>query len=101
MDLKRGEKCFVCGKEGTAKEVVPRLDIALAKIHASNRTPQGAIREVLRTEAQVRIFSETIKGEESLEPLPRAVKRLAHGDYLKVLSESKNGELRESILRLI
>jgi len=101
MDLKRGEKCFVCGKDGTAKEVVPRLDFVLAKIHASSQTPQGAIREALRTEAQVRIFTETIKGEESLEPLPRAVKKLAHGDYLKVISESKNGELRESILRLI
>jgi len=80
---------------------VPRLDFVLAKIHASSQTPQGAIREALRTEAQVRIFTETIKGEESLEPLPRAVKKLAHGDYLKVISESKNGELRESILRLI
>lgn len=101
MDLKRGEKCFVCGKEGTTKEVVPQLEIPLAKIRSSGRNLERPIREVLKIGGQIRIFSETAKGEENLEPLPRAIKKLVPGDYLKVISETKNEELRESILRLI
>jgi len=101
MDLKRGEKCFVCGKEGTTKETVPQLKIPLAKICSSQRNPERPIRDVLKTDGQIRIFSETAKGEENLELLPRAVKKLVPGDYLKVISETKNEELRESILKLI
>jgi molybdopterin/thiamine biosynthesis adenylyltransferase len=101
MDLKRGEKCFVCGKDGTTRESVPRHDIPLAKIHALRKTPERAIREILNTEKLVRIFTETIKGEAEFGSPPKTAKTLVQGDYLKVILEGKNGELRESILRLI
>jgi molybdopterin/thiamine biosynthesis adenylyltransferase len=101
MDLKRTEKCFVCGKDGTAKEVVPRSSLQLAKIRSAKQPMESLIREALKANKPVRIFGETANGETSLPLNFRTLKGLARGDYLKVLAESKNGELRESILKLL
>ena len=101
MNLKRGEKCFVCGKEGTAREIVPRAELSLRSL----RDHEGLERTV-RDRAKVgngnlRVFAENSSGEKPVEPISKIRKGLKPGDYLRVLAESKNGELRESILKLV
>jgi molybdopterin/thiamine biosynthesis adenylyltransferase len=101
MNLKKGEKCFVCGSEGTAKEIVPRREGHLASIIDSKEALGTTIRNSLGAESNViSVLSETAHGSKTLDthsPLKRGLKR---GDYLRILEESKNSELRESILRL-
>jgi molybdopterin/thiamine biosynthesis adenylyltransferase len=99
MELKRGEKCFVCGKEGIAKEIVPRTELPLAQTSKGDMT--GVIRTFLREQDKpLMLFAETAHGEHDLSDKGRAKARLERGDYIRVFVESKNGELRESILRL-
>ena len=47
------------------------------------------------------MFAETSEGENNITGKKRSKLGLKRGDYLKVLSEKENGELRESIFRLI
>lgn len=99
MELKRGEKCFVCGKEGTVKELVARVDLPLSQ--TSKGDLKKAIRALLHEQDEPRmLFAETAHGEDDMSRKRRAKVRLERGDYLRVFVESKNGELRESILRL-
>jgi len=101
MNLKRGEKCFVCGKEGTARDIVPRAEISISSV----RDPKGAeraIRDAAKvSDASLRVFAETSFGEKALQPLSKIQRGLKQGDYLRVLGEAKNGELRESILKVV
>jgi len=96
MNLKRGEKCFVCGKQGTAAEVTPRMDIAIKEIEKSGFA--SAIQAIVKDRA-VGILLESSHGEK-LIPTHGFKGKFERGDYLRVLAEAKNGELCESILRL-
>ena len=101
MQLKRGERCYVCGKEGTAKELVIRTELPFRSILDSKQKLERTIRESLHIEdGTLRIFSETSHGERSLSGQSRSKRTPVRGDYLKVVVENKNGELHESILRL-
>lgn len=101
MDLKKGEKCFVCGKEGTAKDTVPRGELKWSSL----RDPKGmerALREAAKVgAADLRVFVESSSGERPLKPLSSTQRGLKPGDYLRVIGEGKNGELRESIFRIV
>jgi molybdopterin/thiamine biosynthesis adenylyltransferase len=98
MELKRGEKCYVCGKEGTAKDPVPLKELSISDLKQNS---ERAIRETVNVgDAALRIFAETSTGERSLDSVSKIGKRLQVGDYLRILAESKNGELQESILKL-
>ena len=98
LELKRSEKCYVCGKDGIAKHIVPKNELSLAKL---KRDPQRAIRETVHaSDAPLRVFVEDSVGERSLDKVTIAGKGLRVGDYLRVLIEDKNGEMHESILRL-
>lgn len=101
MDLKRSEKCFVCGKDGTAIDLVPRADLPIKSV----RDAKGDLEETMRHFANihgdpVRIFAETSNGTRLLDGPSKLRKGVARGDYLRVLAGGKNGEFRESILRL-
>ncbi len=101
MQLKRGERCFVCGKEGTTRDLVPRIDLSLTSIQGSSQNMEKAIRATLNFEdGTLRMFSETTRGAGSLDGSSIRGRSLRRGDYLRVLAEDKNGELRESIIRL-
>jgi len=98
LELKRGEKCYVCGKNGTAKDVVPKYEISLNNL---KKDPQKTVREAAHTgDARLKVFVENSSGERGLDSLTRAGKNLHVGDYLRILVESGNGEMHESILRL-
>jgi molybdopterin/thiamine biosynthesis adenylyltransferase len=97
MELKRGEKCYVCGKEGTAKDLVPRKELPIRKL---KQMGEKAIRDDATVgNAALKIFLESSTGEKSLD-VSKVGSRLDPGDYLRVLAESGSGELRESILKL-
>ena len=101
MELKRNEKCFVCGSEGTAKQTVPRFDLPISAIRASKEKMERAIRLAVNAEHGIlMILSETSHGEASLGDKPKAIRSLEKGDYLRILAETKNGELNESMIRL-
>jgi molybdopterin/thiamine biosynthesis adenylyltransferase len=101
MELKRSERCIVCGKDGTGRDLVSRNDLPLPTLHTSKTTVEGAIRKASNLiDGELTIFAETSDGTRKIDGkslLRRAGKR---GDYLRVLAEGKNQELHESILRL-
>jgi molybdopterin/thiamine biosynthesis adenylyltransferase len=99
MDLKKGEKCYVCGKEGTAKALVATNEISLRSLKSGF---DKAVRAAINAgEASLKVFLENSDGERNLESVPQGYSRLKAGDYLRVIAEWKNGEMHESILRLI
>jgi molybdopterin/thiamine biosynthesis adenylyltransferase len=101
MDLKRSERCIVCGKDGTARNLVPRNALPLPTLRTSKTTLNDAIRKASNLgDRELTIFAETSEGTRKIDgksPLRKAGKR---GDYLRILAEGKNQELHESILRL-
>jgi molybdopterin/thiamine biosynthesis adenylyltransferase len=101
MDLKRNERCIVCGKDGTGRILVPRNDLPLNSPGASKPTVEESIRKASNLgDGELTIFAETSEGTRKIDgklPLRRAGKQ---GDYLRILAEGKNQELHESILRL-
>ncbi len=98
MELKRSEKCYVCGKEGTAKDLASRCELSIDDL---KRNSEKAIREAAKIGGlPLRIFAESSVGEKMLSKTANGGKRLKVGDYLRVLSEGKNGELGEVILKL-
>ncbi len=101
MDLKRGEKCFVCGKEGTAKEPANRVNLPVKTIRSSSAELEETVRRSTKTDGgTLRILAETTNGTTTLDGRLKPGRNIARGDYLRVLAETKNGEYRESILRL-
>jgi molybdopterin/thiamine biosynthesis adenylyltransferase len=101
MDMKRNEKCYVCGSEGTAKETVPRSDLQISSIRGSKEKVRKTIRVTAKAEhGTLVILSETSHGEASVDGSPRGTRQLQKGDYLRVLSERDDGEFTESIIRL-
>jgi molybdopterin/thiamine biosynthesis adenylyltransferase len=101
MDLKRGEKCFVCGKEGTTREPAQRIDLPFKAARTSKEDLEETIRHQVKIHGKtLSILTETSNGTRLLDGHSKLGKTIARGDYLRVLAEGKNEEFRESILRL-
>jgi len=101
VGMKRNEKCYVCGSEGIAKEVVPRFELAFSRIRGSKKRFEETIRQTLKAEhGTLVVFSETSLGEATLETASRRMRRIQKGDYLRVLSEIHAGEFTESTIKL-
>ncbi|MGA8858292.1 MAG: ThiF family adenylyltransferase [Candidatus Bathyarchaeia archaeon] len=101
MDLKRGEKCLVCGKEGTTREPAQRGDLMISTVSRS----KGNLAENIRRDAKIdgkvlRILLETSEGTRLLDGHSKRGKSVGRGDYLRVLVDGKDEEFHESILRL-
>jgi hypothetical protein len=101
MDLKRGEKCIVCGKEGTTKEPAQRGDLMISTVSRY----KGNLEENLRRHAKIdgealRILLETSEGTRMLDGHSKLGKVAGRGDYLRVFADGKDEEFHESILRL-
>jgi molybdopterin/thiamine biosynthesis adenylyltransferase len=98
LELKRSEKCYVCGTNGTAKDIVPKDEVPLSKL---KHDPRRTIREAAHADdAPMRVFVENSSGESSLDNFTKTGNSLRVGDYLRILIEKQNGEMHESILRL-
>jgi molybdopterin/thiamine biosynthesis adenylyltransferase len=101
MELKRSEKCYVCGSEGTAKEIAQRFDLPISILHGSERRVEERLRLTVKAKhGALALFSETAHGEANLDDPQRRTRELQKGDYLRVLSEVHSGEFTESIVRL-
>jgi molybdopterin/thiamine biosynthesis adenylyltransferase len=99
IELKRGEKCYVCGKEGIAKDLATRKELSIASL---KRNPEKVIRNAANAgDATLRILAENASEEKSLDDFSKIRTGLQVGDYLRVIVEGESGELRESILKLI
>lgn len=98
MELRKGENCYVCGKQGIAKEVVPVTEISIDSL---KRGLDRAVRDATNAgDAHLRVFVESSRGEESLSNFPKSKNELKAGDYLRVIAERRNGEMHESIIKL-
>jgi hypothetical protein len=101
MDLKRGEKCLVCGKEGTTREPAQRGDLMVSTLSSSKGNLAENIRRNAKIDGKVlRILLETSEGARLLDGHSKLGKSVIRGDYLRVLADGKDEEFHESILRL-
>ena len=101
MDLKRGEKCLVCGKEGTTREPAQRGDLMISTVSRSKGNLAENIRRHAKIDGKVlRILLETSEGTRLLDGHSKRGKSVGRGDYLRVLVDGKDEEFHESILRL-
>jgi hypothetical protein len=68
----------------------------------SGKRPEGIIRKAADLPgATLTTYLENSRGTTKTESYSTIRKRLKRGDYLRILGEAKNGELHESILRLV
>jgi molybdopterin/thiamine biosynthesis adenylyltransferase len=101
MDLKRGEKCFVCGKEGTARETARRVQVRSRSLQNPAEAERNIREATNASGSDLHMFAETSRGERAQKSFAALSRGLRPGDYLKVLSENKNSELQESILKVV
>jgi molybdopterin/thiamine biosynthesis adenylyltransferase len=101
MDLKRNERCLVCGKDGTARESVSRSDLPIGTLHSSRAVVEAAIRKATSIgDGTLTILLENSHGTSKINSHSLLGKLAEPGDCLRILAGGKNGELHESILRL-
>jgi len=96
MELKRNEKCFVCGKDGTTSTLALQIQLPLQKLSQQNY--EKSIRTAANIhKGTVRIFTETEEGERMAKrPFPK----LKKGDYLRALYEQEDGKHQEIVCKL-
>jgi hypothetical protein len=97
MPLKRNQACLVCGKDGTTKSVVSRVDLPLSDIVGKGRLTQTVTRSI-GLQGKTTLFLENETGERKIDD--KGKYRLREGDYIKVLLEDDKGDMNESICRL-
>jgi len=96
IELKRNDKCFVCGKDGTAR--TPALQIQLPLHKLSRRNYEKSIRAATNIhEGPVRVFTETEVGERVVK---RFFPKLKKSDYLRAVYEQEDGTHQEIICKL-
>jgi hypothetical protein len=95
MELKRNDKCFVCGKDGTTGPLALRIQLSLQDL---KRGYEKSIRAAANIRnGALRVFSETDTGEKMVK---NSFPRLKKGDYLRVLCEIEDGKHQEIVCKL-
>lgn len=97
MPLKRNQACLVCGKDGTTKSAVSRVDLPLRDTIGKGRLTRAMTRAI-SLQGKTTLFSENETGERKIDG--KGKYRLRKGDYIKVLVEDNKGDINESICRL-
>ena len=95
MPLKRNQACLVCGKDGTTKSAVKRIDFPL---HAISGKLEHSVRHAIGLQGKMTLFSENETGERKIDD--KSKYRLRKGDYIKVLVEDHKGDMNESICKV-
>jgi len=99
MRVDRNPRCIVCGKDGTARETATRGELPLEALH--RKAPAKTIRKAANLSGEtLTTYLENAHGTVRMEDYSTIRKRVKRGDYMRILSESRNGELHESILRV-
>jgi molybdopterin/thiamine biosynthesis adenylyltransferase len=100
MKVERSSRCIVCGRDGTARETAIRGELSTETLYGKGA--ERAIRKATKLQDElITIYVETSRGTARMEGYSVGAKRIRRGDYLRVLAETKNGGLHESILRLV
>jgi molybdopterin/thiamine biosynthesis adenylyltransferase len=102
MNVERSARCIVCGKDGTARDTASQGELLLKTLRRQHARAEEIIRKATSIHDGALItYLETSHGTRKLEGYSSVVSRAKRGDYLRILAETQNGELRESILRLV
>jgi len=102
MNVERSARCIVCGKEGTARDTTKRGELMLKALRRRQPGPEETIRNATALrEGELKIYLEGLGGTKKMESYSSILSRAKRGDYLRILAQTKNGELHESILRLV
>jgi len=100
MKVGRNPRCIVCGKDGTARETATRSELPFEALY--RKEPDETICQLPNFRGKIiTTYLEDSNGTTKIEAYSPLQKRLRRGDYLRILSEAKNGELHESILKLV
>ena len=97
MPLKRNQACLVCGKDGTTKSAVKRLDLPLHDISGRGKL-ERSVKRTIGLQGKMTLFSENETGERKIDD--KSKYRLRKGDYIKVLVEDHKGDMNESICKV-
>lgn len=97
MPLKRNQACLVCGKDGTTKSTVSRVDLPSSALTGKGKLTR-AVTRAIGLQGKMTLFSENETGERKIDD--KGKYRLRKGDYIKVLVEDNKGDMNESICRL-
>ena len=97
MPLNRNQTCLVCGKDGTTKSAVKRIDLPLKKISGSANL-ERSVRRAFGIQGKMTLFSENETGERKIDDKSKL--RLRKGDYVKVIVEDQKGDMNESICKI-
>jgi len=100
MNLKRNPRCIVCGKDGTGRETVGSgvLPVKLLR----EKSAEEAIRKATNFhDGKITAYLESPHGTTKMDSYALIGRRAKRGDYLRILAETENGELHESILKLL
>jgi adenylyltransferase/sulfurtransferase len=100
MKVDRNPRCIVCGKDGTARETANRSEVSREEL--SRQAADKTIRRIANLhDENITFYLESSHGTAKMDGYSPIRRQARRGDYLRILSEAKNGELHESILRLI
>ena len=102
MNVERNARCIVCGKDGTARDTAHQSELPLKALRRQDQRPEDTIRKATACHDGTLItYLENSRGTKRMEGYSSIIARAKRGDYLRIFSEEKNGELHESILRLV
>ena len=90
MPLKRNQACLVCGKDGTTKSAVRRIDLPLHDIRTRGNL-ERSVRHLVDLQGTMTLLSENETGE--LKINNKSKYRPRKGDYVKVLVEDHEGDM--------
>ena len=100
MKVDRNPKCIVCGKDGTARDTAIRSELPVEAFDLKN--PSKSIRKLAKIHDQnLTMYLENMHGTTRIEGQVTTRNRPIRGDYLRVLSEGRDRELHETILKLV
>jgi len=100
MKVDRNPRCIVCGKDGTARDTAALTELTLEAM--AGKPLETLVRKAanLRDE-KITTYLENPHGTRRLENDSAPPKGVRRGDYLRILVETKNAEIHESIVRLV
>lgn len=99
LDLKKNPNCFICGKEGTAKEPTTVLQLPLERLGKSTRrlVAEVAGRIGAKTD-ELALYAETPRGPKRIDNVMKRQSGLARGDILRVIRSSGSGVQEFAVL---
>lgn len=101
IEMRRNPNCMVCGKEGLAKDTVPRFKIPLSQLKNSSTALERKARSILKAGEKLELFKISEDDSEKISIGKRLTDyKIKQGDFIQALI-GKDDEYKEAILRLV